>query len=134
MYFLFIIHFCLDSSCLHLIEFDWARIYCGSFSENFNKNNEFKVENNTIIDVEVNMKNRTIYYFINNKQCPFYVNNISSSCLLFGISAYYSSSIIEIISIKKHQKSSFDSSAKCEAIEWNRVYYYYYFYYYYFRK
>jgi hypothetical protein len=120
MYFLlFIIHFYLDSSCLELWNSDLAYIYCGkSHSANFNKKIEFIVENNTIIDVEVNMNDKTIYYFINNKQCPFYVNNISSSCLLFNIGALDSSSILEVISVKKLVVSSVDSSVECEPREW----------------
>jgi hypothetical protein len=60
------------------------------FSSNFNENNEFNVGDRSFVNVEVDLQKKRIYYFINKKQCPYYSNSVSSSPLLFGISAYYS--------------------------------------------
>jgi hypothetical protein len=102
----------------------------GSGSDDFNKNSEFDIlynrktdvlvnDDNGKIDVLVNMNKRVIYYFINGKQCPYYINNVSSSSsLLFGISAYDSSSIIEVLSIIKMKESYVNPSLECKALEW----------------
>jgi hypothetical protein len=71
-----------------------------------------------MIDVEVDMNNKTIYFFLSSKQFHSYVNNIPSSCLLFGISANYSTSIVEVISVRKLKKSSADPSVICEPQKW----------------
>jgi hypothetical protein len=119
----------LESSCLHALNLNRVCICsAGTDSDDFNMNKEFEIGDNTIIDVEVDMNNKLLYYFIGNKQCPFYVNNISSSNLLFGISAVKSSSVIEVISIKKVNKSSVDPSVKCKPLEWNKVCVYIYLY------
>jgi hypothetical protein len=101
---------------------DYARIgsYFNNWSENFNENKEYNVGDNTEVEVEVNMEKKVIFYFINKKQCPYYISDISSSPLLFGISAYNSNCILEVLSIKKIVKSSSDSSVPCEVIKWDK--------------
>jgi hypothetical protein len=66
------------------------------------------------------MEKKVIFYFINNKQCPFYISDVSSFPLLFGISADCSNSILQVLSIKKIVKSSSDCSVKCKAMKWKR--------------
>jgi hypothetical protein len=98
---------------------NYAEIFSGgNWSDNFNWNNKYNVGDNTVVEVEVDMEKKVIFYFINKKQCPYYVCDVSSSPLLFGINAYYSNSILEILSIKKIVKSSSDPSVPCEAIKW----------------
>jgi hypothetical protein len=101
---------------------DCGQIGCGyNWSNNFNNNNnEYNVGDNTIVEVEVDMKKKMIFYFINNKQCPYYICDISSSPLLFGINALYSNSILEIVSVKKMMKSTIDYSVSCEAMKWRK--------------
>jgi hypothetical protein len=116
-----IIHLYLDSSCLYLEGSNIAQIVDGNYwSGNFNRNNEYNVGDNTVVDVEADMEKKVIFYFINNKQCPYYISDVSSSPLLFGINAGYSNSILEIISIKKMVKSSSDLYVPCEAIKWRK--------------
>jgi hypothetical protein len=88
------------------------------WSGNFNENNEYNVKNNTVVEVEVDMEKKVIFYFINKKQCHYYICDVSSSPLLFGISAYWSNCILEVLSIKKIVKSSSDPSFPCEVIKW----------------
>jgi hypothetical protein len=88
------------------------------WSENFNKNNEYNVGDNTVVEIEVDMEMKVIFYFINKKQCPYYISDVSSSPLLFGISTVYSNSILEVLSIKKIVKSSSDPSVRCESMKW----------------
>jgi hypothetical protein len=64
------------------------------------------------------MEKKVIFYFINKMQCPYYISDISSSLLLFGISAFQSNSILGILSVRKMVKSSSDPFLKCEAIKW----------------
>jgi hypothetical protein len=112
----------LDSSALNIWKVDCIDIGCGwKWSSEFNKNNEYKVGDNSIVDVEVNMNKKTIHYFINNNLCPYYHFDIFSSPLLFGISASYSNGIIEIIFIKKTKRSSVNPSTKCKGMKWIKV-------------
>jgi hypothetical protein len=104
---------------LHLRGSGYAKIGSGGkWSENFNKNNEYNVGDNTVVEVEVDMEKKVIFYFINKKQCPYFFSDVSSSPLLFGISAWASNAILEILSVKKMVKSSADLSLPCDAIKW----------------
>jgi hypothetical protein len=106
-----------------LYDSNWANIGSGGkWSENFNRNKEYNVGDNTEIEVEVevDMEKKVIFYCINKKQCPYYISDVSSSPLSFGISAYKSNSILEILSIKKIVKSSSDRSVRCEAMKWRK--------------
>jgi hypothetical protein len=96
-----------------------ANIVSGdNWSKNFNKNNEYNIGDNTIIEVEVDIEKKVIFYFINKKQCPYYISDVSSSLLLFGINAGVSKAILEVLSVKKIVKSSSDPSVPCEAAKW----------------
>jgi hypothetical protein len=64
------------------------------------------------------LEKKVIYYFINKKQCPYYISDVSSSPLLFGIRAFQSNSILEVLSVKKMVKSSSDPSVRCKAMKW----------------
>jgi hypothetical protein len=100
---------------------DWADIVSGeNGSDNFNKNNKYNVGDNTVVEIEVDMEKKVIFYFINKKECPYYISDVSSSPLLFGISAFQSNSILEVLSIKKIVKSSSDPSVPCEAMKWRK--------------
>jgi hypothetical protein len=92
----------------------------GYWSEYFNKNNEYNVGDNTVVEVEVDMEKKVIFYFINKKQCPYYICDVFSFPLLFGIRAYNSNCILEVLSIKKIVKSSSDRSVPCETIKWKK--------------
>jgi hypothetical protein len=93
----------------------------GNSSEWFNKNNEFKYGNNSVVDIEADCEKKTIHYFINKNQCPYYISYISSSSfpLLFGFSSKYSP-IVEVISLFKIFSSSsyINSSFECKPIKW----------------
>jgi hypothetical protein len=100
---------------------NYAAISSGdNWSKNFNENNEYNVGDNTVIEVEVDMEKKVIFYFINKKQCPYYISDVSSFPLLFGISAGLSNCILEVLSIKKIVKSSSDPSVRCEAMKWRK--------------
>jgi hypothetical protein len=102
-----------------LYDSNWANIGSGGkWSENINRNNKYNVGDNTVVEVEIDMEKKVIFYFINKKQCPYYICDISSSLLLFGIRAYYSNCILEVLSIKKIVKSSSDPSVRCKAMKW----------------
>jgi hypothetical protein len=66
------------------------------------------------------MDKKVILYSINKKRCPYYISDVSSSPLLFGISGYKSKAILEVLSVKKMVKSSSDPSVPCEAIKWKK--------------
>jgi hypothetical protein len=66
------------------------------------------------------MEKKVIFYFINKKQCPYYISDVCSSPLLFGISGYNSSTILEVLSIKKMMKSSANTFVRCEAMKWEK--------------
>jgi hypothetical protein len=100
---------------------DYAQIISGgNWSHNFNNNNEYNVGDNTVVEVEVDMEKKVIFYFIKKKQCPYYISDVSSSPFLFGIRALYSNSILEILSINKIVKSSSDHSVPCKAMKWKK--------------
>jgi hypothetical protein len=85
-------------------------------SPNFNNNNELKMGDGSVVEVDVDMEKKEIHYTVNSILCPYYHHNVSSSPLLFGFRASNSSSIIEVISVQKLIRSSIDPSAKCEEI------------------
>jgi hypothetical protein len=91
-----------------------------NWSKNFNENNEYKVGDNTVIEIEVDMKKKMIFYFINNKQCGYYVSDVSSSLLLFGISGIWSKAVLEVLSVKKMMKSSADPSIPYKVMKWKK--------------
>jgi hypothetical protein len=101
---------------------NYAKICSGNYnwSKNFNENKEYNVGDNTVVEVEADMERKEIFYFINKKQCPYYICDVSSSLLLFGISAYFSNCILEVLSIKKIVKSSSDPSVPCETMKWRK--------------
>jgi hypothetical protein len=108
-----------NSICLYLFRSNNAGIGSGNnWSKNFNENNEYNVGDNTVVEVDVDMEKKVIFYFINKKQCPYYISDVYSSPLLFGMGAIQSNSILAVLSIKKMAKSSADSSVPCEAIKW----------------
>jgi hypothetical protein len=125
-----------DSSALRIYKVENMQIGSGSvWSSGFNRNNEYKFGDKSIVDVEVDMNKKTICYFINNNLCPYYHFDISSSPLLFGITGFNSKGNIKIISVKKIKNPSMNPSSKCEGMKWERVLFFFdYFVYYCFRK
>jgi hypothetical protein len=106
---------------LRLFRSFYAEIaFGGNWSEKFNKNNEYNVGDNTVVEIEVDMEKKVIFYFINKKQCPYYISDVSSFPLLFGIRAYDSNAILEVLLVKKMVKSSSDPSVLCEAKKWKK--------------
>jgi hypothetical protein len=92
-----------------------------SKSEKFNENNELELGDNSFVNVEVDCEKKTIYFFINKIQYPYYVSEICSSSfpLLFGFSSW-SSPIIKVISLFKILPSSsyINHSVECKPIKW----------------
>jgi hypothetical protein len=104
---------------LDLYGSDCAKIGSGNYwSGNFNENNEYNIGDNTVVEVEADMKKKVIFYFINKKRCPYYISDVSSSPLLFAISGFNSKAILEILSIKKIVKSSSNPFVPCKAMKW----------------
>jgi hypothetical protein len=94
-----------------------------NWSEMFNKNNEFEYRKNSVIDVEVDCENKTIYFFINKKQCPYYISDISSFPLLFGFTSFRSPIIEVVLLFKMHRSSSFvNSSVLCKPVKCVSIY------------
>jgi hypothetical protein len=119
----------LQSTALILYPYVCVLILCsGNYSEKFNKNNEFKLEDNSVVDVEVDCEKKTIYFFINKNQSPYYISDISSSSfpLLFGFSSRFAP-IIEIISLFKILPSSsfINPSLECKEIKWVLIFLFY---------
>jgi hypothetical protein len=77
------------------------------------------------IEVEVDVNNKSIYSFINRKQCPYYISDIPSSSfpLLFAIREFHTSSIVEVSSLQVPIKPSYDFSVNCEKIVWEKFFY-----------
>jgi hypothetical protein len=107
---------------LHFDGSDIAKINSGyhNWSENFNENNEYNVGDNSVVEIEADMEKKVIFYFINKKQCPYYISDVSSSLLLFGINARWPNCILEVLSIKKIVKSSSDPSVRCKTMKWKK--------------
>jgi hypothetical protein len=117
MYFFFY----LGSSSLWLDDSNITHIGSGNmWIDDFNENNEYNVGDNTVVEEEADMEKKVIFYFINKKQCPYYISDVSSSPLLFGISGRWSNAILEVLSVKKLVKSSADPSVPCNAIKWKK--------------
>jgi hypothetical protein len=87
-------------------------------SLNFNFNKEFSIRDESIVEIEVDIKRKKILYSINNKRCLYYVLNLSSTPLLFGIKGYNTNGILEVISIQKNFKCSTDNLDEFKGIEW----------------
>jgi hypothetical protein len=111
-----------QSSALVLHDYCLARISSsGNWSELFNKTNEFEYKDNSIVDIEVDCEKKTIYFFINKKQCPYYISDVSSFSfpLLFGFRSSRHP-IIEVRSLFKILPSSsyVDPSIDCKSLKW----------------
>jgi hypothetical protein len=99
--------------------FNNAKISSGNYlSDNFNSINEFEITNGSLIEVEVDLNKKIVYYFINEKLCPYYVYDIFSFPLLFGISCFFSNGIFEVISVQKLKQPSVYVSNKYKKIPW----------------
>jgi hypothetical protein len=119
----------LQSSSLYL-GVDCTVFICSgeNCSQTFNKNNELQYRNNSIVDIEVGCEKKTIFFFINKKQCPYYISEISSSSfpLLFGFRSW-KSPVIEIVSLFKilPPSSYISPSSECEEIKWVLIFLFY---------
>jgi hypothetical protein len=82
--------------------------YSGYCSSSFGKQESFGER--CTVELELNMKIKTLHFFINNKQIPHYINNINTTRLVFGISGYNSSSSIKIISLLKLHKKTINNN------------------------
>jgi hypothetical protein len=108
----------LDSSALWLYGNRLVKIGSGGkYSSNFNLKNVLNIGENSIFEVEVNLSDKKVHYFLNKVQCPVSVYGISSP-LLFGVNAFDSNAILEVIFVRKLTKSFVDSSIECERIRW----------------
>jgi hypothetical protein len=87
------------------------------FSPILNKE-QFPFVKNSVVELELNMNEKTLYFFLNNKQIPYFIYNISSSPLSFGISGLNTNSSIEIISLLKLHKPTINNNIPSEKIEW----------------
>jgi hypothetical protein len=106
-----------ESSALGIFSVNNFQIGCGDeWTPNFNINNELKIGDGSIVEVDVDMEKKEIHYTVNNILCPYYHHNVSSSPLLFGFRSSNSTSIIEVISVQYLIRSRIDPSAKCEEI------------------
>jgi hypothetical protein len=111
-----------QSSSLILCDNCSAQIGSGRYwSKFFNENNEYELGNNSDVDIEVDCEKRTTYFFINKKQCPYYISDIyiSSIPLLFGFSSYFFP-VVEVISLFKILPSSsyVNCSVQSEPVKW----------------
>jgi hypothetical protein len=114
------------SSALSLLADGSAQIISHrNYSGYFNQNNEYEYGNNSVVDVEVDCEKKTIYFFINKKQCPYYISDISSSFpLFFGFNSAYSP-IFEVLSLFKILPSSsyVNPFIQCIPVKWVLIYF-----------
>jgi hypothetical protein len=64
------------------------------------------------------MINKTLHFFLNKKQLPYVIYNITSSPLCFGISGYNTKSTIEIISLLKLNEPTINNNIECTKFSW----------------
>jgi hypothetical protein len=81
---------------------------------------EFPFVENSIVELELNMNEKTLYFFLNNKQIPYFIYNTYSSPLSFGISGEYTNSNIEIISLLKLHKPTTNNNVRSVKLEWRK--------------
>jgi hypothetical protein len=79
---------------------------------------QFHFVENCVVELELNVNEKTLYFFLNNKQIPYFIYNISSSPLSFGISGYKTNSSIEIISFLKLHKPTINNNIPSQKFEW----------------
>jgi hypothetical protein len=93
-----------------------SSIYCDGCSSYIAKPSNFG-ENSTI-EMEVDMNEKTLHFFINNIQLPYVVENITSPSLSFGISGYGTNLTVELVSLIKLSNPSANNKNctkfKCE--------------------
>jgi hypothetical protein len=91
----------------------------GQWSQNFNKQNIYDVKNNGVISIEVDMKEKTIHYFLNYSLCPYYHSGINSYIsVVFGICGIFADAVVELISVCKLKKPTVDKSLECVEKKW----------------
>jgi hypothetical protein len=78
---------------------------------------QFPFIENSVVELELNMNEKTLYFFLNNKQIPYFICNVSSSPLSFGISGCWTNSNIEIISLLKLHKPTINNNIFSEKYE-----------------
>jgi hypothetical protein len=116
--FLFIFFFSfiyLESASFYLYSGGSCICYGGSNSSDLGKPDSFG--ENSVIELELNMMNKTLHFFLNKKQLPYVIENITSSPLCFGISSCYKINI-EIISLLKLNEPTTDNNITCSKFEW----------------
>jgi hypothetical protein len=79
---------------------------------------QFPFFENSVVELELNINEKTLYFFLNNKQIPYFIYNISSSPLSFGITGRWTNSSIEIISLLKLHKPTINNNISFKKIEW----------------
>jgi hypothetical protein len=98
---------------------EWVEICSGDYcSYCFNENNNLKVGNNSLVEVEIDINKKIVLFYINGMQCPYYVDDVVSSPLLFGVSGRDTQSIVEILLVQKLSNSSIISSLNNNKIKW----------------
>jgi hypothetical protein len=113
--FLFLL-ICLESASLTLYP-NSSFINYGGSSSYIGKQSDFG-ENSTI-EMEVNMNEKTLHFFINRTKLPYVVHNITSPSLSFGISAGYRTKLtVELLSLIKLNKPSANNQ-NCTKFQWN---------------
>jgi hypothetical protein len=116
--FLYLSLFYSESASFHISPIG-SCIYCGGWSSyDLGKQKDFG--ENSIIELELNMNNKSLYFFYNNKLLPYVIDIISSSSLYFGINGYNTISTVEVISFLKLKKPSFsiDNTNSFKKYDW----------------
>jgi hypothetical protein len=93
-------------------------LYGGFRSSDIGKLSNFG-ENSTI-EMEVNMNEKTLYFFINKAQLPYVVHNITSPSLSFGISGDNTKLTVELLSLIKLNKPSANNQ-NCTKFDWKGI-------------
>jgi hypothetical protein len=63
------------------------------------------------------VKDKTIFYFINKSDLPFYICNVSFP-VLFGVRGKCDDLQLEILSVQKLQRNSSNKTMEYETIDW----------------
>jgi hypothetical protein len=115
LFLFFILFIYLESASLKICSYGSYIYYSGFYSSSFGKQSNFG-ESSTI-EMEVNMNEETLHFFINKTQLPCVVHNITSPSISFGISGIYTELTVELLSLIKLNKPS-SNIQNCTKFDW----------------
>jgi hypothetical protein len=77
-----------------------------------------RMGDNGEVGVEADFPRAELHYFVNDTQLHYIVAHVHTSPLLFGLSAVDSNAVVEILSLQKLTRPTFNCKEKYMSVDW----------------